>query len=376
VSETEPGKAAQTTRRMFALHSWLGFKLFLLMTVISLTGTLAVFAHEIDWLITPDLRVTPQEERASLDELHAALNRVTPEVKVHSIGFPGQPWRAGDAYGRDSEGKLRHVYFDPYTAEVQGVHSWITVQRVLRDFHQTLFLPTIGRYVVCAFGIVLLGSVVTGLIVYKKFWRHFFRLRTHRGIRVLMGDLHKLLGVWGLWFLIVMAVTGIWYMIEQGMIDSGHNPDPPRPTLSEERRAELGAAPEPMALETLAEIAREEVPGLTIRRIYLPDHSGQPVAIWGQTDAWLVRDRANAIYLDPFNGEVLTVYDARSQPAFTRWVHTADPVHFGDFAGLISKTIWFLFGAVMTASSITGAWLYLRRINRARPSVWRKEAPA
>ena len=47
----------------------------------------------------------------------------------------------------------------------------------------------------------------------------------------------------------------------------------------------------------------------------------------------------------------------------------AEALHFGNFAGLVSKTIWSLFGAVVTALSITGVIVFWKRTARnARPS--------
>src|SRR3546814_10964427 len=64
---------------------------------------------------------------------------------------------------------------------------------------------------------------------------------------------------------------------------------------------------------------------------------GDPLMFIGQADAWLVRDTANAVALDPYNGEVLEVRRAEELDALERWVHTADPLHFGTFAGLRSE---------------------------------------
>jgi len=51
-------------------------------------------------------------------------------------------------------------------------------------------------YVVTSLGFVLLLSLVTGLLAYKKFWRGLLRIpRWNRGARTLMGDLHRLAGL-------------------------------------------------------------------------------------------------------------------------------------------------------------------------------------
>ena len=80
---TERGRRRQRRRRIwFTIHSLVGVKLYLLLAVILITGTLAVFAREIDWLLLPEMRVTPRGERATLGEMVAALRAAHPRVGI------------------------------------------------------------------------------------------------------------------------------------------------------------------------------------------------------------------------------------------------------------------------------------------------------
>lgn len=89
----------------------------------------------------------------------------------------------------------------------------------------------------------------------------------------------------------------------------------------------------------------------------------------GDNNDLLVRLRANKVYLNPVTGAVLGVQKAENLSALARIKDTADPLHFGNFAGLGSKLIWGLFGFTMTF--ICGAGLYMNwlRIKRKKPSV-------
>ena len=78
-----------------------------------------------------------------------------------------------------------------------------------------------------------------------------------------------------------------------------------------------------------------------------------------------MRDRTNTVGLNPFSGEVLSVDRARTMRPLERWVHTADPLHFGDFGGIWSKIVWVVFGLVLCLLAWSGVSIHVQRTARA-----------
>lgn len=124
--------------------------------------------------------------------------------------------------------------------------------------------------------------------------------------------------------------------------------------------------PTGVALDRLVAIARRADPALDIREIrFTPDNG---VIFLGQSSAWLVRDRANAVVVDPATSQVVARLDGRTLNIHQRISEMADPLHFGTFGGLWTKIIWFLFGTLLTAMAITGTMIYAMRLARSARS--------
>ena len=120
----------------------------------------------------------------------------------------------------------------------------------------------------------------------------------------------------------------------------------------------------PISLTQAYNAAQQAFPTLDIRYIRYGNKKNQPIEVRGYNDDILLRLRANRVYLKPTTGTVLAVQKGEDLPLIPRIKDTADPLHFGNFAGLGTKLIWALFGGFMSFVSAVGiymSWLRVRR---------------
>ncbi len=355
-------------RLWFAIHSWVGLKLSLLMTFILATGTIAVLSAEIDWLITPEMRAT---ERIAPDEIAwgAAFDAWRREYPGHgpvSLSRRRDNWFSLSMIMLTPWRENVLLWLDPPSGELLGVTSFYNVQRFFRNTHRHLMMPPrIGIPIVSFLAFPLLISLIAGFVVYKKFWRGFFKWpRFDRKTRIWNGDLHRLTGLWGSWFIALIALSSVWYFVEEL---GGRAPPFPGPEASAAGRN--AALPDSFAgaeLELAIERARQELPGLDVRRILFPATGNSPLLVQGDLTAALVRPRANTVYIDPVSLDVLGSYRGEHLDLRTRISEAADPLHFGYFGGMPTRIIWFAFGAMMTAMSITGIVVYTARLRSSK----------
>ncbi len=361
IQKTRPG-----IRTWFRVHSFTGVIAGLLLFVICWSGTFAVIANEIDWLITPALRARPQEQRADWAEIKAAAEAAYPAATVTMINAPLYDRAAAVVRMTRTDGEGVWVFVDPYRARVTGIANGMTVQRFFRDFHRRLFFPNPwGIYVVSLFSVTMLTSLVAALCFYKRWWRRFFQFKAGGG-RSLWSQLHKIVGLWSLWFVVVIGLTGLWYLFENARTHIGDGKD----AYAGELRYAVHAVPRPasarnqppLPLSTLLAQVRQRRADIDIQTI----RQGRDGRLYvdGQAGHLLVRDRANQLYLDARTGDVLYDQRASDLSLYWRWSDTADPLHFGDFGGLASKLIWFVFGLALSGLILTGTYLHARRLAR------------
>jgi uncharacterized iron-regulated membrane protein len=359
---------AKPRRLAWRLHSLFGLQLSLFLAFVCLTGTVATVSHEIEWLLLPEVRASGTAADDRWGRMWEAAQTAHPEGWVRSLG----PYDRSDAdyFGKAAavalpDGREVTVMVNPATARVTGELAGVTFHSFMRGLHYYLFAPgDWGFYLVTALGFVLAGSLITGVLVYKRFWRGLAKQpRFGRDMRTWMGDLHRLAGVWSIPFVALISLTGMWYLVER----AGVNWETPPP----QARA-LRSQPDAAAVDAWVATAKAAMPGLAITGVSLPWGDGQPVTVQGEWRAWLVRERTNAAYIDPITGALLGLRIAHELPATERWVHTADPLHFGNFAGVAGKILWVLFGLLLTGLAASGAVINGRRLaGGERPGVTR-----
>jgi uncharacterized iron-regulated membrane protein len=224
--------------------------------------------------------------------------------------------------------------------------------------HRHINLPTkYGVPIVSSLAVLMLISFITAFIVYPKWWRGFFKpIRFSKGARAAWGDFHRLAGLWSLWFLLLITLTSLWYLAESTGLKA-----PGAPTASLGRQditiSELGQNLEPALRE-----AKKAFPELEVTHILFPLDESGTYRIQGQHEAWLVRQRANTVWVNPQTTEPLLVTKGTELSVHQRISEMADPLHFGTFAGYWTKIPWFLFGLLLTGLSVSGSAIYALRI--------------
>ena len=355
----------RSSRLFFDWHSWLGVLSGLLLFVVCWGGTFATLSHELDWLVNPAQRVTVSGELRSLEDIHNAVVDAYPNAQIQTVYAPRYANFAAEVGILDENKLARRVYVDPYNLEIRGEGPFLNIQRYLRDFHRRLFTGSFGFYLICLASIPLLGSLITSLYFYKRWWRRFFEFKSARTVRTFVSNLHRLSGLWAMWFVIIISVTGTWYLFERistiygdeffAYSDAIPNAVIPIPMLGYESE-------NAMPFSALLKIVREERPDIDIAYAST-NRNGYFYAV-GQTDNLLVRNRANKIYLLPGTGEIIYNQYGESLNPYWYWSNMADPLHFGNFGGLVTKLIWSFFGLVLSFLSLSGVWLFAKRLSR------------
>lgn len=363
--EKKPGR--KRLRKLYDLHAWVGFHLAIIMFVILATGTLATLSNEIDWMIFPELRASlPEDDNSVTADDWAAM------YKAIRLTYPTDPIRFVFAMPGDylthrviiqnSDLHAHYVHVDQYTHQVTGTVPKLTVQRFFRDFHRYLFMPAFpGILFVCSFAFILAISLYSGLKTTRNWKTAIVRLRTRQGIRIALSDFHKLAGLWGCWFTLVIVITGVWYLLEFGASAIDASFTPPQPKLVAHTDYDFQQPIPYEMFKKMAQQAQREHGDWTIKSVLFPASENGLVQFRGVKNNPLLRERAYRVYFDPVTGEHVTNWSPETLPLSAYINEYADPLHFGYFGGLTTKLIWFVFGVILTAMSVTGVLMTWKR---------------
>lgn len=356
-------------RLWHAVHGWMGLPLWALLLFVCLSGSVAVVSREILWLVEPAVRADAAADALSANALVAAVEAAEPSWRVLSIQRD-EAYLAAIVRAARPDGSTIAAWVDPATGAIQGLSDGFAFLRLMRALHGWLLVPTanggvsLGWYAVCLTAVPLVGTLVTGLVVYKRFWRALYRprLRLRGNSRVAWGDLHRLGGVWGLWFVLLMAVTGLWFMIQAIIVTSsgplGHNrlaAQVPRNSLPV--MADGQAAPR-ADLDAAVRAAQGAVPGLRPRRITLPTSAFEPVTVAGGGRVPLLLDQ---VAVHPYSGAVLGVQLGGDAPPLTLAARIFRALHAGNFGGLPIKLLWLAGGLVLSGLVLSGLMIWRKR---------------
>ncbi|MGQ0696656.1 MAG: PepSY-associated TM helix domain-containing protein [Panacagrimonas sp.] len=390
-------------KTLLAIHGWSGVLLGLLLYAVILTGVISVFADEIgDWsspLKQQPVAPFPTGLDAKLREL---AGTVDPKFLEDLSFFPHAGGRIQTFFHHHVmvEGEPQPldfgVEFDlhPQTLEVldrrEGFGEDIAARNnsnALSDFlvelHVSLHLPDpYGFFVTGILGLAMMVAAVTGLLVHRHLLKELFTIRRFREALLARRDAHVIAATWNLPFAFVLAFTGSFFSFSSSvgipamaMVAFGGDQAALIETI-------VGTpSPENTAPATLASI--DAMLANAAERAHT-EPAFVSVSHYGRADARVT------VFTRPADGELLShnlVYDGptgaflQEKPGLGLVPSTGGalsdlmgPLHFGNFAGVLSKAVWFALGFASCYVALTGMLLWTTR--RAESSSWQRMARA
>lgn len=368
----------------FLVHSWLALPIWFFVLIVCVTGTLAVVSQEIVWLANPQMRASqPSDDapRLSYDQILAAIKQAEPQTLVQSINRPDESHFALDVEVSYPDGRSSTVYVNPYTGVIQGTAPAFDFKAFTRALHGWWLVPftngySWGWYPVSLLGVPMLVSLITGLVVYKRFWKGFLRptLRVRHGARIFWGDFHRLCGIWSIWFIAVISITGIWFLIKAILFDNqiSISSEPIIPAMSRESVpiSAAGTPPPRISLDRAIEIAQQKIPGLEASYVNLPGNAYSHMSVSGRGWYPLMYQTAT---LNPYNGEMASSRLLSDRSSLEFVTESMRPLHTGDFGGIWIKLIWFFFGLLLSMMILSGLLIWTKRTVLATANALKRE---
>ncbi|QQZ40346.1 PepSY domain-containing protein [Pseudomonas sp. SK3(2021)] len=356
----------------FLVHSWLALPIWFFVLIVCVTGTLAVVSQEIVWLANPDIRASKPSDDAqplSHDQIVKAIRQAEPQTLVDSISTPDEAHFALTVGVNYPDGRSVEVYVNPYTGVIQGVSPPFNFQAFTRALHGWWLVPftngySWGWYLVSLLGLPMLASLITGLVVYKKFWKGFLKptLRLRHGARIFWGDFHRLSGIWSIWFIAVISITGTWFLIEAILGDNQItlSSEPIVPVIARESvPTSTNGSPAPMiGIDEAIRLTTQKIPGFEVGFVRLPANAYSHLFIGGRGGYPLMYQTAN---LNPYTGSIDTTHLLSDRSALEFVTESMRPLHTGDFGGLWIKLIWCFFGLLLSMMVLSGLLIWTKR---------------
>ena len=328
-------------KALFQIHLWTGVAVGLYVLVISISGSAIVFRNEIYGAYSPKpVILDTSGTRLTKDQLKDAAHRAYPGFTVTFIWEARQPDQAVEIW-LERKGSPKQRLFDPYTGKDLGpaVPTVIRTVAWLSDLHTNLLGGEKGRVVNGVGSIFLTLLCITGLVLWwpgAPHWKRGFWIRWKANWKRLNFDLHSAMGIWMFAFIFMWGITGIyvvWPTPFQKQINRVWPLDYYR-LISET----------PATPATVAEV----------RFITVADEQPQPPRRRGR--------RPPPHY--------------STGDKIVRWLTY---LHFGNFAGPKTKTVWVIAGLAPVVLFVTGVLMWWNRVlsreaRRLRPMRSREPA--
>jgi uncharacterized iron-regulated membrane protein len=375
-------------RWLVLVHRWSSLVLGLLLVVETTTGAVLLFHGE-------EFRATHQQ----VYQHTAGTTQVTAQqaMDIVTVEHPGYTpaWVSTDdgVFAVGDQTYTTAYFVDPGTGHVNGfadleggVLGWLAnlhdCALTCQDYPgyvaalaQPVFGVTWGALLLGVLGLLMVLLVITGIITWwPRRLSHGFRVRTHRGRFARDHDLHNVIGIVALPFLLMWGVTGASFELPAVQnawltITGGDHVDADEYTFAA-HQAPIGTPA--IGTDSAVRTALDRVPG-QVRYVVAASGAAEYYTVsvasgYRPYDHRVLFGGDRTVYVDAHDAAHTKVAEAGQSGSNTFYDRVFEPSHFGWMVDGWWRVLWAAFGLTPLALAVTGlsTWLFRRSARRRR----------
>ena len=343
----------------------------LVVVVVSLTGCLYVFEKEVRDVFQAKyfyVKTSTNQARKTLFEISDAVKKAYPKEKITQIRFESAP---ESAYLYHTKSK-KAISINPYSLQILGVRNLENdFFKFILDLHLSLKMGEIGGQIIKWNVLIFLVLCISGFILWlpkqRRFWKQAMTIKWRtKNWKRLNWDLHSVLGFYGLFILIMVSLTGVFWVFDsaKGLVSVVTGVPMKKDTKVENSMKDTTKV---FAMEAAYYSAKQRYSGELQTFIAYPEESNKPIRVLFRYSYTLVR-KQNTLFFDKNSGEILKEDLFKNNNNYDKVARANYDFHTGSIPifGLGSKILYFLASLFATSLPITGTliWWNKRKKNR------------
>lgn len=362
-------------RNLIDAHSWLGVIISVALFIVFWAGSIVLFHPElVAWSQAPHYQVDRQagdmpireiverklREHQLNNEEHLTVLMAGEERPFHHFYIDLLP-----EAGYQGPEQVAKLVVDPKTGETLADIEDFYLADFLLKLHYDLRLPG-GSYLVGVVTLVFLVLIFTGIYIHaRKLINNFFLYR-ERSRRSKLLDMHNVIGVMSLPFGLMYAITGlifnlaIIYQIAFAVFlyDSDQNAllEDAGYTIIEQKPSGRPLDMTP-AFEHIARVERNHGEPVEMLRFHNYGDENAVVQLFAR-DPQHFAQRFEQFYRVN-DDSLISQTDAENNNAVRKGLDVIASLHFGSFAGVDLRILYFLLGMAIAGMILVGNLLWL-----------------
>ena len=352
------------------VHLYLGLVAALFLLILSATGAVMAFEHDIERWVDPGLwsvrigqRLIDEDRLVAIVEAEFSPARVT-AIQIASRLDVVQVMRMSDRAA---------VYVNPWDGMITGrtvgatkTQEWIGYVhqlhlRLVPNPRATPALGPPGKLIVSFAGLILCLLVPTGVVLWCRAKR--LLIRTGGSAVRIAFDTHHVVGIYACVFLFVAGLTGVMVgfdTAEQLFYKATRSEGPTRAKPPQAANADGRQA---ISVERAIAVGRGAVPGGEIIQVQIPESPTSVYAVFLRSPREVAVDAPIPIivYVDPYSAGVIRIQDLFAESRGYYLVRLNRAIHTGDLWGNLGHVVMSLSSVALSVMVISGVFIWRGR---------------